>query len=123
MRGTFGEHRDKARAVGQHYADRYGGGQEFLDTLRTDPAGVALDIGGVLTGGAAAGARLPGTAGRVAQAIVKADPVAAGGRAVGRAVQARRGVPSTKQFLLIHESPLTDALFLLVSKSDEVTTT
>ena len=28
-----------------------------------------------------------------------------------------------KIFLLIHESPLTDALFLLVSKSDEVTTT
>ena len=26
-------------------------------------------------------------------------------------------------YLLIHESPLTDALFLLVSKSDEVTTT
>ena len=25
--------------------------------------------------------------------------------------------------LLIHESPLTDALFLLVSKSDEATTT
>ena len=25
--------------------------------------------------------------------------------------------------LLIHESPLTDTLFLLVSKSDEVTTT
>ena len=25
--------------------------------------------------------------------------------------------------LLIHENPLTDALFLLVSKSDEVTTT
>ena len=29
----------------------------------------------------------------------------------------------TFRFLLIHESPLTDALFLLVSKSDEVTTT
>ena len=28
-----------------------------------------------------------------------------------------------KIILLIHESPLTDALFLLVSKSDEVTTT
>ena len=28
-----------------------------------------------------------------------------------------------KYFLLIHESPLTDALFLLVSKSDKVTTT
>ena len=30
---------------------------------------------------------------------------------------------TTSSFLLIHESPLTDALFLLVSKSDEVTTT
>ena len=30
---------------------------------------------------------------------------------------------AAKRFLLIHESPLTDALFLLVSKSDEVTTT
>ena len=30
---------------------------------------------------------------------------------------------TTYYFLLIHESPLTDALFLLVSKSDEVTTT
>ena len=28
-----------------------------------------------------------------------------------------------QHFLLIHESPLTDTLFLLVSKSDEVTTT
>ena len=32
-------------------------------------------------------------------------------------------LPSAFGFLLIHESPLTDALFLLVSKSDEVTTT
>ena len=30
---------------------------------------------------------------------------------------------TSNRFLLIHESPLTDALFLLVSKSDEVTTT
>ena len=30
---------------------------------------------------------------------------------------------AANHFLLIHESPLTDALFLLVSKSDEVTTT
>ena len=37
--GLFGEHRDSARAVGTHYSDRYGGGQEFLDTLRTDPVG------------------------------------------------------------------------------------
>ena len=100
----FGEHRDTARAVGDFYGKRYGGGQEFLDTLRTDPVGTALDVGGVLTGGAAAGARLPGTAGRLAQAIVKADPVAATGRAVaaggrvaGQAIQARRG-QSTRAF-------------------------
>ena len=30
---------------------------------------------------------------------------------------------ASKRYLLIHESQLTDALFLLVSKSDEVTTT
>ena len=33
------------------------------------------------------------------------------------------GARFAKHVLLIHESPLTDALFLLVSKSDEVTTT
>ena len=33
------------------------------------------------------------------------------------------GGSAPKIYLLIHESPLTDALFLLVSKSDEVTTT
>ena len=36
----------------------------------------------------------------------------------------RRGLRDAPNgILLIHESPLTDALFLLVSKSDEVTTT
>ena len=37
--GLFGEHRDSARAVGDYYGERYGGGDEFLDTLRTDPVG------------------------------------------------------------------------------------
>ena len=114
VRGTFGEHRDTARAVGQHYSNRYGGFDEIADSLRTDPIGTALDVGGVLTGGAAAGARLPGTAGRLAQAIVKADPVAATGRAVaaggrvaGQAIQARRG-QSTRAF--IADAPTPDAL-------------
>ena len=115
VRGVFGEHRDSARAVGDYYGERYGGGQEFLDTLRTDPVGTALDVGGVLTGGAAAGARLPGTAGRLAQAIVKADPIAAGGRAVvagGRATETayrgRRSTPSKAQF--IADAPTPDQL-------------
>ena len=106
VRGVFGEHRDSARAVGDYYGERYGGGQEFLDTLRTDPVGTALDVGGLVTGGAAAGARLPGTAGRLAQAVVAADPIAAGGRAVvagGRAaetaIRARANTPSRRQFI------------------------
>ena len=115
VRGVFGEHRDSARAVGDYYGERYGGGDEFLDTLRTDPVGTALDVGGVLTGGAAAGARLPGTAGRLAQAIVKADPIAAGGRAVvagGRAAESayrgRRSTPSKAQF--VADAPTPEAL-------------
>ena len=32
-------------------------------------------------------------------------------------------VSTSNDYLLIHESPLTDTLFVLVSKSDEVTTT
>ena len=40
----------------------------------------------------------------------------------GVPLEAQPGHPAKKN-LVIHESPLTDALFLLVSKSDEVTTT
>ena len=104
--GLLGEHRPAARAVGDFYSQRYGGFDEIADSLRTDPAGVMLDVAGLVTGGAAAGARLPGTAGRLAQAIVKADPIAAGGRAVvagGRAAETayrnRRSTPSTKEFI------------------------
>ena len=100
-RNTFGDQRDQARAVGSYYADRYGGGQEFLDSLRSDPVGVGLDVGGVLTGGAGAAARVPGIAGRLARAVASADPVAAGGRVAGRAMDARRGpqVPSNREFI------------------------
>ena len=112
--GLFGEHRDKARKVGRLYASRYGGFDEIADTLRTDPAGTVLDAAGLVTGGAALGARLPGTAGRLAQAIVAADPfaaagrgMAAAGRVAGQAIQARRGAP-TKDF--INAAPGPEAL-------------
>ena len=104
---TFGEHRGTAGAVGDYYANRYGGGDEFLDSLRTDPTGVALDAGGLMTGGAGMAARAPGVAGRLARAVTRAaDPVAAGGRAVGSAM-APRGprAPSTKAFVADAPSP------------------
>ena len=104
--GLLGEHRPAARAVGDFYSERYGGFDEIADTLRTDPVGAAMDVAGLVTGGAAAAARLPGTAGRVAQAVVAADPIAAGGRAVvagGRAAETayrgRRNTPSNREFI------------------------
>ena len=48
-----GDWRPEAAAAGQHYADRYGGTDAALKTLRTDPAGTALDVLGLGTGGIA----------------------------------------------------------------------
>ena len=113
--GLLGEHRPAARAVGDFYSERYGGFDALADTLRTDPIGTALDFGGVLTGGAAAGARVPGTAGKLARSIVQADPVAAAGRAAAAAGRAgevayrgRSGTPSKAQF--IADAPGPEAL-------------
>ena len=46
---------DTARAVGQHFADRYGSIEKAKETFATDPAAFALDALGVITGGAAIG--------------------------------------------------------------------
>ena len=104
--GLLGEYRPAARAVGDFYSARYGGFDEIADTLRVDPVGAAMDVAGILTGGGAAAARVPGTAGKLARSIVQADPFAAGGRAVvagGRAaetaIQARRSTPSAREFI------------------------
>ena len=40
-----------AQAAGNFYADRYGSAQGFLTALQNDPAGVALDVSSVFTGG------------------------------------------------------------------------
>ena len=110
----WGNQRPAASAVADYYSDRYGGGQEFLDSLRTDPTGVALDIGGLVTGGAGTAARLPGTAGRLARAVMQADPVIAGSRAVGRGVDRgigrahdalRNRAPSSKSFIADAPTP------------------
>lgn len=46
---------DTARAVGQHFADRYGSIEKAKETFATDPAGFAVDALGVITGGASLG--------------------------------------------------------------------
>ena len=104
--GWLDDHRDEARAVGQHYSDRYGGGQEILDTIREDPFGAALDVGGVLTGGAGLAARAPGAAGRVARAVVQADPTGRAIGAAGKAISERLPkTPGSREFIEGAPSP------------------
>ena len=84
---TFGDQRATADAVGQYFADRYGGIEEAKRSFAEDPVGVVLDASTVLTGGGTAAARLPGVAGRVARVARTAgqaiDPMAVTGRVVG----------------------------------------
>ena len=75
-----GEQKDEktARAVGQYFANRYGGLENIKQTFAKDPAGFLADASIVLTGGATIAAKTPKLAataekvGKVGQAI---DPV------------------------------------------------
>lgn len=71
-------------AVGQFFADRYGGIENFKKTMAEDPVGFAMDLSTVLSGGGAAAARIPGAA-RVANTVRKAaewtNPVGVVGKA------------------------------------------
>jgi hypothetical protein len=64
-----------ADAVGGHYATKYGTGEGFKNALADDPGSILMDVTTLGT----AGAGLPGTAGRVAGIVSKADPLAATG--------------------------------------------
>lgn len=70
-------------AVGQFFADRYGGMENFKKTIATDPVGFAMDLSTILSGGGAALARVPGAT-RAANAVGKAaeltNPVALPGK-------------------------------------------
>ena len=95
-----------AEAAGQFYKDRYGGLENIKNTFRDDPVGGALDLAALVGGAAAAGARLPGVAGRIASTVAKADPLAAAGRGVVRTVDAVRSrPPSNRKFVADAPSP------------------
>lgn len=75
-----------ANAVGQFFADRYGGIDEIKNTLATDPVGFAADLATILSGGGAAVARAPGMAGKLGSIAAKAggviDPISGTAKAV-----------------------------------------
>lgn len=77
---------DSARAVGQFIADRYGGVDKALHTLKTDPVGIVADASMLLTGGGTAVARAPGVLGKVGKAASNVgnaiDPLNVAGKGV-----------------------------------------
>lgn len=92
-----------ADAVGNFFAERYGGLENVKNTMAKDPVGFAADVATVLTGGGTAAARAPGMAGTVARAAQTAgravDPVNAAVQAAklpakltGKATAAALGV-------------------------------
>tara|TARA_R110000803_G_scaffold210699_1_gene283292 strand:+ start:883 stop:2625 length:1743 start_codon:yes stop_codon:yes gene_type:complete len=75
-----------ADALGEYFANRYVKPGAIKRTIANDPAGFLLDLSTVLSGGATAGARLPGQAGVIAQ---KAGKVA---QAIDPTVLAYKGI-------------------------------
>jgi len=74
-------------AVSDHYKNRYGSFDGFMNSLRTDPAGVVADVTGLVTGGLTVAARAPGKVGQLAkeaaETVSAADPVNVAGRVLG----------------------------------------
>lgn len=70
--------RNKAGAVNQFYANRYGSVEGIKNALATDPAGVAADAATVLTAGGGIASKIPGLA-KAGNALVTAgkaiDPI------------------------------------------------
>lgn len=61
-----------ADALFDVFKQRYGTGQDALNTLENDPVGVLSDVAGLMTGGGMAASKLPGAAGSIAQGVAKA---------------------------------------------------
>lgn len=81
------EHEVYADAVGQYFADRYGGAENLKRTMATDPVGFLADLSTVLSGGSTIAARAPGVAGTVSRVAGTAgrviDPINAAVKATG----------------------------------------
>lgn len=77
---------DRAAAVGNMYADRYGSWEGFKRSLAEDPVGVAADLSLPITGAGGLAAKAPGIAGRTGRVIQAVgrnlDPVSAVGNSI-----------------------------------------
>jgi hypothetical protein len=72
-----------ANAMGQMYADRYGGTEAIKKTIATDPFGAAADLATLLTAGGGAGIRGAGSVGRAIDPLnLITKPIGAAGKYV-----------------------------------------
>ena len=82
------EEEQYADAVGQFFADRYGGMDALKKTMGEDPVGFLADISTVMTGGGSLAARAPGIAGKFGKALAEigqaVEPATAAGRLAAR---------------------------------------
>jgi hypothetical protein len=76
-----------ADAVGQFFSDRYGGMENFKQTMASDPVGFAADLSMLLTGGGSAAARVPVIGGKVAEVANTASRMVDPLTAVGKTAQ------------------------------------
>lgn len=86
----------------QFFHDRYGGMENLKKTIATDPAGFALDLSTILTGGETALARVPGAA-RAAKTVGKAAELTNPANLAGRVVS---GIPIPKTGLKAGVEPV-----------------
>jgi len=85
----------QAKAVGQYFANRYGGMENLKRTIATDPVGFLGDASVLLTGGASIAGKVGGLK-EVAEAAKKAgqviDPLALPTKAVGKGLSSGLGL-------------------------------
>jgi len=87
-----------ADAVGQFFADRYGGYQNIKDTLATDPFGLLADASTVATLGGTAIAQAPAKVGQVGQVVRRTgqniDPLTNAARLAAIPFKPRAAIPA-----------------------------
>lgn len=79
---TLQEAEAKAKMVGEAMVKRYGGAEEIKNTMITDPSGFAMDVAGILSGGATlagkAGVISANAANKISNAANFVDPLSLG---------------------------------------------
>ena len=85
------EHEPAVDAVGKYYGDRYGGMDNILETLDTDPVGAAMDAS-ILFGGAGGVLKTAGKVGRVSKLAQTGQTLQRVGRAVDPMTMAAKSI-------------------------------